>query len=94
MGSAANFNVAWVKGLDMAVDSLTRNTGQSYDWMGYKATGTLVSTNGSTGRHTNTVNPRLMSFAVRSSSDREMNLGKLLLGAMSATIPLATTWRE
>jgi hypothetical protein len=54
----------------------------------------LVPTNGGTGRHTNTVNPRLMSFAVRSSSDREMNLGKLLLGAMSATIPLATKWRE
>jgi hypothetical protein len=39
--------------------------GQSYDWMTYKDTGTLVPTNGDTGRYTDTVNPRVMSFAVR-----------------------------
>ena len=39
--------------------------GQSYDWASYKASGTLVPTNGSTGRYTNMVNPRLMSFALR-----------------------------
>jgi hypothetical protein len=39
-------------------------TGQSYDWSNYK-NGVLVPTNGSTGRYNNTVNPRLMSFALR-----------------------------
>jgi hypothetical protein len=39
--------------------------GQSYDWMSYKTNGTLVPTNGSTGRYTNTVSPRIMSFALR-----------------------------
>ncbi|MEP6714401.1 MAG: carboxypeptidase-like regulatory domain-containing protein [Terriglobia bacterium] len=44
---------------------ISAQTGQSYDWASYKATGALVPTNGSTGRYTNTVNPRLMSFALR-----------------------------
>jgi len=44
---------------------IAANTGQSYDWSTYKTTGNLVPTNGSTGRYTNTVNPRLMSFALR-----------------------------
>jgi hypothetical protein len=39
--------------------------GQSYDWISYKTTGALVPTDGSTGRYTNTVNPRIMSFALR-----------------------------
>jgi hypothetical protein len=38
--------------------------GQSYDWNNYKA-GQIVPTNGSTGRYTNAVNPRIMSFALR-----------------------------
>ena len=44
---------------------IAATTGQSYDWASYKATGALVPTNGSTGRYTNAVNPRLMSFALR-----------------------------
>ena len=40
-------------------------TGQTFDWPSYRNTGALVPTNGSTGRYTNVVNPRLMSFAVR-----------------------------
>jgi len=40
-------------------------TGQSFDWAAYKNSGTLVPTNGSTGRYNQTVNPRLMSFALR-----------------------------
>ena len=39
--------------------------GQSYDWLTWKNNGTLTPTNGSTGRYTSTVNPRLMSMAVR-----------------------------
>ena len=39
--------------------------GQSCDWASNKATGALVPTNGSTGRYTTAVNPRLMSFALR-----------------------------
>ena len=39
--------------------------GQSYDWLTYKNTGTLVPTNGSTGRYNNTVNPRVMTFSAR-----------------------------
>jgi hypothetical protein len=41
------------------------NTGQSYDWNNWKTNGILVPTNGSTGRYNNTVNPRLMSMALR-----------------------------
>ncbi len=41
------------------------NTGQSYSWAPYKADGTLVPTNGNTGRYNSTVNPRLMSLALR-----------------------------
>jgi hypothetical protein len=44
---------------------ISARTGQSYDWMAYKNTGTLTPTNGETGRYTGTVNPRIMSFAVR-----------------------------
>jgi hypothetical protein len=39
--------------------------GQTYDWASYRNTGALVPTNGSTGRYTNAVNPRIMSFALR-----------------------------
>jgi len=41
------------------------STGQSYDWNNWKTNGVLVPTNGSTGRYNNTVNPRLMSMALR-----------------------------
>jgi hypothetical protein len=41
------------------------NSGQSYDWTAYKNTGALVPTNGNTNRYTNTVQPRIMSFALR-----------------------------
>jgi hypothetical protein len=44
---------------------IAATVGQTYDWSTYKGTGNLVPTNGSTGRYTNTVNPRLMSFALR-----------------------------
>jgi hypothetical protein len=44
---------------------ISASTGQSYDWANYKNTGTLVPTNGNTGRYTNTVAPRVMSFALR-----------------------------
>ena len=44
---------------------ISASTGQSYDWLAYKNTGALVPTNGNTGRYTDTVNPRIMSFAVR-----------------------------
>jgi len=40
-------------------------TGQSYDWNNWKTNGVLVPTNGSTGRYTSAVNPRLMSMALR-----------------------------
>jgi hypothetical protein len=39
--------------------------GQTYDWPTYRNTGALTPTNGSTGRYTNTVAPRLMSMALR-----------------------------
>ena len=44
---------------------ISASIGQTHDWSTYKGTGNLVPTNGSTGRYTNTVNPRLMSFALR-----------------------------
>ena len=43
---------------------IAASIGQTYDWSAYKA-GNLVPTNGNTGRYTNTVNPRIMSFALR-----------------------------
>jgi hypothetical protein len=44
---------------------INANTGQTYDWPSYRNTGALVPTNGSTGRYTDTVQPRIMSFALR-----------------------------
>ncbi len=44
---------------------LGANLGQSYDWRNYRDTGTLVPNNGSAGRYTSAVAPRIMSLAMR-----------------------------
>jgi hypothetical protein len=44
---------------------LGASLGQSYSWAPYKADGSLVPTNGGTGRYNNAAAPRIMSLALR-----------------------------
>jgi hypothetical protein len=44
---------------------LGASLGQSYSWAPYKADGSLVPTNGSTGRYNSAAAPRIISLALR-----------------------------